>query len=453
MEPPDALHAFRRSFYDECLHRRSDALFELAEAILVADGAAPSPAHLSLQASHRRGWGSLYAALNRGRIDTEALRKLLARHPLAGTEGEASVFAVDASVWVRCDAETSPQRGYYYHPSRHSAGQPIVAGWAYQFVAQLGFARESWTAPVDVVRVRPAQDANEVAVEQVKAFLLRSSEKVVAPLFVFDAGYDPVKVQRGLEGSRCQILVRLRAGRRRSGDPGLCDPPAHIGRPRRHGPKMKCKDPSSWPESSSEHVCEDDGHGTVRVRAWADLHPKVQNHEGRGSRGPLPIAVGTLVLVEVERLPRGESRREPRVLWLWWHGPEGTEPDLDLIWRSYVRRFDLEHTFRFLKQSMAWTTPQVRHPEQADRWTWLVLAAYTQLRLARARVADLRLPWERRYGAGRLTPLRVHRVVSSLLVELGTPAKAPKPCGRSPGRPKGRLSGRAKRYPALKKAA
>jgi hypothetical protein len=43
--------------------------------------------------------------------------------------------------------------------------------------------------------------------------------------------------------------------------------------------------------------------------------------------------VGTLILVEVERLPRGERRREPRVLWLWWHGPEGTAPELDLIWR------------------------------------------------------------------------------------------------------------------------
>jgi hypothetical protein len=357
-------------------------------------------------------------------------------------------------VWDRCDAETSPERGYYYHPSRHSAGQPIVAGWAYQFVAQLNFVRESWTAPVDVRRVRPAQDANVVAAEQVEALLGRLEEGEVVPLFVFDAGYDPVKLQRGLEGSPCQILVRLRAGRRFYGDPSLSDAPAHVGRPRRHGPKMKCADPSTWPEPSAEHHCEDAAYGSVRVRAWAELHPKVQNHEGRGSRGPLPIVVGTLILVEVERLPRGESRREPRVLWLWWHGPEGTAPDLDLIWRSYVRRFDLEHTFRFLKQSMGWTTPRVRHPEQADRWSWLVVAAYTQLRLARARVADLRrLPWERRYDTGRLTPVRVHRVVWSLLVELGTPAKPPKPCGRSPGRPKGRLSGRAKRYPAIKTAA
>jgi hypothetical protein len=450
MDPSDALQTlgtFRRSFY-ECLHRRADALFELTDALLTAD-ALPSPVHLSLEAPHRRGWGSLYAALWRGRIDAEALRELLVRHPLAGSS--TPVYAVDVSVWDRCDAECSPERGYYYHPSRHSAGQPIVAGWAYQFIAQLNFVRESWTAPIDVRRVRPAQDANEVAAEQVKAFVRLSPEEGVAPLFVFDAGYDPVKVQQALERCPCQILVRLRAGRRFYADPSLADPPAHTGRPRRHGPKMKCADPSTWPQPSTHYTCEDAGYGSVCVRAWTELHPKVQNHEGRGTRGPLPIVVGTLVLVEVERLPRGERRREPRVLWLWWHG-EG-EPDLELIWRAYVRRFDLEHTFRFLKQTLGWTSPRVRHPEQADRWTWLVLVAYTQLRLARPWVEDLRLPWERRYDPGRQTPVRVRRGVLALLPELGTPAKPPKPCGRSPGRPKGRLSGRAKRYPALKKTA
>jgi hypothetical protein len=216
---------------------------------------------------------------------------------------------------------------------------------------------------------------------------------------------------------------------------------------------MKCSEPSTWPEPTMEYACEDSGYGAVRVRAWTEMHPKVRAHEGRGSRGSLPIVVGTLVLVEVERLPRGERRREPRVLWLWWHGPEGAVPDLGLLWRAYARRFDLEHTFRFLKQSLGWSALRVRHPEQADRWTWLVLGAFAQLRLARAHVADRRLPWERRYEPGRLTPARVHRALSALLGHLGTPAKPPKPCGRSPGRPKGRLSGRAKRYPAIKKSA
>ena len=130
MEPYDALHACRHSLYG-CLHRRADALFELTDALLCAE-AIPSPVHLSLQASHRRGWGSLYAALRRGRVDAEALRELLAHYyPLAGSGATPPVYAVDASVWPRCDAQTSPDRGHYYHPSRHSAGGPIVAGWAY----------------------------------------------------------------------------------------------------------------------------------------------------------------------------------------------------------------------------------------------------------------------------------------------------------------------------------
>jgi hypothetical protein len=95
--------------------------------------------------------------------------------------------------------------------------------------------------------------------------------------------------------------------------------------------------------------------------------------------------------------------------------------------------------------------------EQADRWTWLVLAAYAQLRLARAIVADRRLPWERSQRPRRLTPTRVLPRAEEFCDTPGdgggTPAEPPKPCGRSPGRPRGSRTGPAKRYPALKKAA
>jgi hypothetical protein len=127
--------------------------------------------------------------------------------------------------------------------------------------------------------------------------------------------------------------------------------------------------------------------------------------------------------------------------------------DLDLAWRAYVRRFDLEHTIRLCKQTLGWTTPRPRHPQQADRWTWLVLAAYTQLHLAKTVVADQRLPWERPRSPSRLSPYRVRRGFPRLLCALGSPAATPKPCGGSPGRPKGRPSGPAVRYPAINKPA
>src|SRR5262245_31742147 len=111
----------------------------------------------------------------------------------------------------------------------------------------------------------------------------------------------------------------------------------------------------------------------------------------------------------------------------------------------------IEHTVRLVKQTLGWTTPRPRTPEQADRWTWLVLAAHTQLRLARQIAADARLPWERPRPPGRLSPARVRRGFPRLLVGLGSPVTAPKPAGRSPGRPKGSRSGPATRYPAIKK--
>jgi hypothetical protein len=102
--------------------------------------------------------------------------------------------------------------------------------------------------------------------------------------------------------------------------------------------------------------------------------------------------------------------------------------------------------------SLGWDRARVRSPKQMDRWTWVVLAAYTQLRLARGLIADQRLPWERPRSPEQLTPWRVLRGLGDLVRLLGTPASAPTPCGRSPGRPKGRCSGPAPRYPALKAA-
>lgn len=446
------LRSLRKSSY-ECMRARSDALFELTDAILTA-GSVSSPPHLSLATVHRRGWGSLYAALNKGRIDEKQIRKVLTDYPMEhiGEEDISLVYAVDVTSWPRCDAEASPERGYYYHPSRHSAGQPIIAGWAYQLIAQIGFARDTWVAPVDVRRVRPTEDANDIAAEQVRELLSRPPRRncssSAAPMFVFDAGYDPVKLQKHLEDSDVQLLVRLHSNRVFYADPEE-DGPRPVGRPRRHGEKFDLHDPETWPEPSAEHRCENDAYGPVRVRAWANLHPKTRRIGERYGCDAAPVVKGTVVLVEVSKLPR--ETRKPKKLWIWWTG-EG-DPDLDLIWKSYCRRFSLEHAIKFLKLTLGWTSPRVRHPEQADRWTWLILVAYTQLRLARSIAADRRLPWEKPLSQRRLTPTRVLRAFCGLLPGLGTPAQAPKPRGRSPGRPKGRLSGPAKRYPAIKKAA
>jgi DDE superfamily endonuclease len=75
------LSRFRQEFY-RCLPARADALFELAEAVLCADGPVRSLVELSLAPEHRRGHGGLYGGINGGRIEVGRLRAVLARVPL-----------------------------------------------------------------------------------------------------------------------------------------------------------------------------------------------------------------------------------------------------------------------------------------------------------------------------------------------------------------------------------
>jgi hypothetical protein len=76
-------------------------------------------------------------------------------------------------------------------------------------------------------------------------------------------------------------------------------------------------------------------------------------------------------------------------VWLWCSRIDQSASDVDRLWQAFLR-LDIEHTFRLFKQALGWTAPKLRRPEAADRWTWLILAAYTQLRLARRSVTDLR---------------------------------------------------------------
>ena len=139
--------------------------------------------HLCLAPVHRRGWGTLYAALRRGQVDAGALRGLLLRQPrFPGPP----VFAIDISVWPRRDVEASPERAFHSSSPCRRTGSPIVRGWASQWVAQLSPSCDSWTAPVDVRRVRPGDQATELAVEQVRAVVAHLPRRR-PPLFVFDA--------------------------------------------------------------------------------------------------------------------------------------------------------------------------------------------------------------------------------------------------------------------------
>src|SRR5205809_6097582 len=140
------LRRFRREFYG-CLKARADAVFELADAVLCADGPVRSLAELSLVGEHRRGHGSSYAALGDCRIDVERLRTALAAVPLPRAADGRLTLAVDITCWLRPEAHTSPERIMCHTYGRGKDSHEMVPGWPYSFVVALETGRSSWTAP------------------------------------------------------------------------------------------------------------------------------------------------------------------------------------------------------------------------------------------------------------------------------------------------------------------
>ena len=125
-------------------------------------------------------------------------------------------------------------------------------------------------------------------------------------------------------------------------------------------------------------------------------------------------------------------------------------PSLIEVVRLYLRRFTIEHWYRFAKQRLHWTLPNLGTKEQCDRWSDLMPMMTWELWLAREMMVDNPLPWQK--PQVNLTPGRVAQGFGSIIAIIGTPASAPKPRGKSPGWQKGRIRPTKIRYPLVKKA-
>jgi hypothetical protein len=214
----DVLAGFRERFY-QCMNRRADALFELADALLCADGPVKTLVGLSLVPEHRRGHGALYDALNHGRIDVESLRRDLAGLPLPRAADGRLMLAVDVSPWLRPDAGTSPDRSFCHTYGRGKDEHRMIPGWPYSFITALETGRTSWTALLNAARLPPAADLTTITCAQIRGLV----DRLIAAgqwqpgdrdiLFVLDAGYEAPRIAWLLRDLPVEILGRMRSDR------------------------------------------------------------------------------------------------------------------------------------------------------------------------------------------------------------------------------------------------
>jgi hypothetical protein len=411
-----------------CFERSPDALLELVDA-LSSEPQARSLAELSLSACFRRQWPSVYEALQDGRINEPRWSQVWTEALLAQHQGPVWV-SVDSTSIARPEAETSPDRGMVYLPTGPHANKPVSVGWQFSTVMLLPDSASSWGAILSQRRIPTAQTAIEVAIEQLEALvgLLPAGTRVLADRWYATGPF--VSASHRLE---LDALVRLKRNRKlyRKAPPPV---PGKRGAPRKDGDLFQASKPETWAEPDSSWQGSDQCGKPIQVQAWQHLHLR-QAREVE------------VTVYRVLRLAAKGTRRDPGQSWFLWTGPRPLP--LEEAVRSYQRRFSHEQTSRFLKQDLLWTKVHVRTAQQFERWSVVVATAMNQLVLARSCGQASYRRWERRRHI--ITAGQVRRVMPAILQQLGTPARVPKPRGKSPGWPKGTPRTRPARFEVIKK--
>lgn len=422
------LAAFRQELY-ATFTRAADALFEVADALLTA--AQPrSFVELSQAPSAQRRWPSFYAALTDGRIDRAALRRLFARHLPRPAPGERLLLGLDTSPIHRPEAPTCADRTLVYAPNAPAGARPVLPGWSCSTLVALPAPVSSWTYVLDNQRVPSSATATTIGAEQLTAALPLLPER---PVLVADGHYGTAAWALATAALPCDQLLRAKrtAVLYRPAPPRT----GKRGRPRLDGARFQGSAPATHGEPDAQWAGTDARGQALSVACWANLHLKRCR--------AVPI-----VAVRIVRAGAAGTKRDPRESWFWWLG--GPLPPLAALPAYYARRFGIEHGYKFDKQALLWDAPRVRTPERFARWTDVVAAGHNQLVLARPLAAAAARPWDARHRPA--SPQQVRRAMGPILAQVGTPARPPRPRGKSPGRAAGAVVKRAARHPVLRKA-
>jgi hypothetical protein len=124
--------------------------------------------------------------------------------------------------------------------------------------------------------------------------------------------------------------------------------PGTNGRPLRHGAALKLADQGTWPVPAVATSPRPPGTAPRRPRPGAGCTSSwPAAPAGKASTASCPSSRGTLIRLRVDHLP---GDRIPGPLWLW-SSRAGTDADaVNRAWQAFLRRFDIEHTFKFFRQ-------------------------------------------------------------------------------------------------------
>jgi hypothetical protein len=259
-------------------------------------------------------------------------------------------LAGDHTTYPRPEAKTLKDRTYEHQPTPIPGNKPITIGQGHSTIAWVPESEGSWALPLRHERITSFESPIGKAVFQLKQVTRHLS---VRPIVLYDSEYGNSKFAQQTVDIAADIVVRLQSNICLWGAPGVY---RGQGRPRVHGDKFKLNAPTTWPAPAEILQLENPKLGTVTVKRWHGLHFRKSPQR-------------SMSIVSINGQSRS-GRPRLRPLWVAWMGD--TPPPLSQLWSLYLRRATVDHWYRFAKQRLHWTVPNLGTPQQSERWSDLM---------------------------------------------------------------------------------
>jgi hypothetical protein len=371
------------------------------------------------------------------------------------------LFGLDTTTQPRPFAATLDDRGFQYHPNPAPGNKPITVGHSYSVLAALpekdGAMPSPWVLPLLIQRVPTDKKATDTGAGQVADVMNDGKLPFENHLSVItgDTHYSAREfLGQVVEHKNLASIVRVRGNRTFYAMPVNTDSSKGKGHPVWYGAPFRLKDPCTWLEADdTETVAFTFRNGRqcrITINAWYDMLM-------RGKRD-IPMHKHPLTLICITVNSESGKPVFKRPLWLIIIGKRRGEISLTEAYHAYRQRYDLEHFFRFGKNRLLMASYQTPETEHEESWWEIAGLAYVNLYTAASLATLLPYPWERWLPnfkepdlQGLPSPSTVQRDLPRIIQQIGTPAKLPKPRGKSAGRQQGESPGKREPLPVVKK--
>jgi hypothetical protein len=380
------------------------------------------------------------------------ISRLLAEQCPPPRERGFTLLATDCTAKPRIYSSTVTGRTIVHAPNHIPGQKPITVGHEYSLVVYLPEDERDrnahWTCPLSIRRVQSHQTGPQVDFEQVQMLVTTTAFRWELCVNVADAAYSTNHwIANGDSIPNLVHIARLRSNRVLYREPLPITEKKLRGKTASYGERFRLSAPPLPDEETRfEKITSSGARWSIHTSRWKNLLIKGDRTQ-RTEKFPFDV-------VRVEVFDEAGERIFKKPLWLIVSGRRRRELTLEQIYESYAQRYDIEHCFRFKKQRLLLARSQTLDTRHEENLTWVTMLSFAMLYQVRQVAVEVKYPWERRKVtavAKTVSVTQVQRDYTRIIREIGTPARIPKPRGKSAGRLKGAAVSHRIRCPIIRR--